>query len=92
MPTVVPHSSATRCAKEVAATRRGCVHPTTRPPAVQPLSSRYWGSSDSENKQQRKLNRNNNRAREHTCRFTATSAADNDYNRIILQKIQEVRF
>jgi hypothetical protein len=42
-PSWTPISSATRAATVCAATRRGCVHATTRPPSAQPASNRYCG-------------------------------------------------
>jgi hypothetical protein len=44
-PSRTPISSATRVATDMAATRRGCVHTTQRPPVVHPASWRYCGSS-----------------------------------------------
>ena len=43
-PRGTPISSATRIATVCAATRRGCVHATRRPPAHQPASARYCGT------------------------------------------------
>ena len=43
LPSCTPISSATRAATVCAATRRGCVHATIRPPSAQPASKRYCG-------------------------------------------------